>query len=318
MITVVGFNTAIDRRVDLEALQPGRVQRAVSADARPGGKGLHVAETVAALGEPVVLVGLTDAAHADELQNRLRTRGVEWRPVHTTRPLRQCLAIHEADGRVTEILEPGATLDSAAREALLDAVRGAFDRSSVLVFSGSLPCGFASDAYASLIREASARGVRCLLDTSGAALREGIGARPWLVKPNADEAAALLGRRVDGMEGAVDCVRQLQRGGVARAVVTLGAAGAVGFDGEHLWRATSAPATVRNSVGSGDCFLAGLAVGAARDESLDAALRRAVACGAANAESADTGYAPLDRVTAWLPRVMVEALPAGAGSRPHS
>ncbi|MGH8146790.1 MAG: 1-phosphofructokinase family hexose kinase [Rhodanobacteraceae bacterium] len=317
MITVVGFNTAIDRRVDLGALQPGRVQRAVAAEARPGGKGLHVAETVAALGEPVTLVGLTDAAHADALRNRLHTRGVEWRPVHTARPLRQCLAIHEADGRVTEILEPGATLDSAIREALLGAVRSALDESNVLVFSGSLPRGFASDTYAGLIREASARGVRCLLDASGEALREGIVARPWLVKPNVDEAASLLGRRVDSMDDAVDCARELHRHGVARAVVTLGAAGAVGFDGEGLWRATSAPAEVRNSVGSGDCFLAGLAVGAVRDESIDVALRRAVACGAANAESADTGCVSLDRVAAWLPRVRVEAVPAGIGSRLH-
>lgn len=317
MITVVGFNTAIDRRVDLDVLQSGRVQRAVSADVRLGGKGLHVAETVAALGESVVLVGLTDGAHADALRNRLRTRGVEWRPVHTAQSLRQCLAIHESDGRVTEILEHGATLDPAIQEALLATARSALDQSDVLVFSGSLPRGFASDTYARLIREARAHGVRCLLDASGEALREGVVARPWLVKPNADEAASLLGRPVRGVDDAVDCVRQLHCAGVARAVVTLGAAGAVGFDGEGLWRATSAPAEVRSSVGSGDCFLAGLAVGAARDESLDVALRRAVACGAANAVNADMGYATLDGVAAWLPRVMVEVVPARIGSQPR-
>lgn len=315
MITVVGFNTAIDRRVDLDVLQPGRVQRALSADARPGGKGLHVAETVAALGEPVTLVGLTDDVHADALRNRLLARGVAWRPVHGAQPLRQCLAIHEADGHITEVLEPGATLDSAVREALLGTVRSALDESDVLVFSGSLPRGFASDTYAGLIREAGARGVRCLLDASGEALREGIAAKPWLVKPNADEAASLLGRRVDNSDDAIDCVRELHREGVACAVVTLGAVGAVGFDGESLWRATSAPVEVRNSVGSGDCFLAGLAVGATRDESLPLALRRAIACGAANAESVDTGCVSLDRVDAWLPRVMVEAVPVRIGSR---
>jgi tagatose 6-phosphate kinase len=117
------------------------------------------------------------------------------------------------------------------------------------------------------------------------------------------------------MDDAADCARGIHRAGVAHAVVTLGAAGAVGFDGEGLWRATSAPAEVRSSVGSGDCFLAGLAVGAARNEPLDIALRRAVACGAANAESADAGCVSLDRVAAWLPRVGVDAVPAGTGAR---
>lgn len=317
MITVVGFNTAIDRDIRLDALEPGRVQRATSASARLGGKGLHVAETVAALGEPVRLIGLTDAAHADELRQRLDARGIEGRLVDATRPLRQCLAIHEADGRVTEILEAGEPLEPAVGTALLTAARDAGGDSRVLVFSGSLPRGLAPDAYAELIRATGARGTRCLLDASGAALRSGIAAKPWLVKPNADEASALFGRPVRGLDEAVACARQLHRGGVSCAVVTLGALGAVGFDGETAWRASATPPEVRNGVGSGDCFLAGLAVATARAEPLEAALRLAAACGAANAESVDAGNAPADRIAAWVPRVTVGALPDSAGAAPR-
>lgn len=315
MITVVGFNTAMDRRIDLDVLRPGTVQRATSGQPRPGGKGLHVAQTVAALGEPVCLVGLSDAEHDDSLRDYLRTRGVEWHPVRSAQPLRQCLAVHEADGRVTEILEPGALLNLGTREALLAAVYAALDRSSVVVCTGSLPRGFAAGTYGDLVREANKRGVRCLLDASADALRDGIRAKPWLVKPNADEAASLLGRPVHGVNDAVDCARLLRREGIARAVITLGGQGAVGFDGETLWRATcTAPVNVRDSVGSGDCFLAGLAVGVVRSEALDVSLRRAVACGVANAESGETGYAPPARVAAWLPHVAVDALPVAAGA----
>lgn len=313
MITVVGFNTAMDRRIDLDVLRPGTVQRATSVQLRPGGKGLHVAQTIAALGEPVCLVGLSDAEHDDSLRDYLRTRGVEWRQVRSVHPLRQCLAVHEADGRVTEILEPGALLNPGTREALLAAAYAAIERSSVVVCTGSLPRGFAAGTYGDLVREASKRDARCLLDASADALREGIRAKPWLVKPNADEAAFLLGRPVHGVQDAIDCARLLQREGVARAVVTLGGQGAVGFDGETLWRAVcTAPVDVQDSVGSGDCFLAGLAVGAVRHETLDASLRRAVACGVANAESSETGHASPERVAAWLPHVAVDALPVAA------
>lgn len=313
MITVVGFNTAIDRRIDLDILRPGAVQRATSSQPRPGGKGLHVAQTIAALGEPVCLVGLSDDEYDDALREHLRARGVEWHPVRAAQPLRQCLAIHEVDGRVTEILEPGALTNPGTRDALLAAASAAFDRSRVVVCTGSLPRGFATDTYANLVREANTRGIRCLLDASAEALREGIAAQPWLVKPNADEAASLLGRPVAGVDAAVECARQLQRNGIERVVVTLGAQGAVGVEDDTVWRAVCAePVTVRDSVGSGDCFLAGLAVGAARGEALDVSLRRATACGVANAEGGETGYASAARVAAWESRVTVESLPAVA------
>lgn len=317
MITVVGFNTAIDRRIDVVRLQPGAVQRATAAATRPGGKGLHVAETAAALGEPVRLVGLTTDVDGVALAERLSARRVAWQPVLSSGPLRQCLAIHEADGRVTEVLEPGPALDARACAALLATAREAMAKSDIMVFTGSLPRGLPPDTYATLIGDARACGVRCLLDASAAALHAGIGAKPWLMKPNADEAAAVLGRPVRGVDDALACARLLHRRGVARAVVTLGALGAVGFDGTAAWHANSTvPVTVQDSVGSGDCFLAGLAVGAVHGESLELALRRAVACGVANAESLDTGYASLERVAAWLPRVSVEplALPPMAAS----
>ena len=58
MITIAGFNTSIDRWLDLKVLNPGEVQRVREVGSSPGGKGLHVALTCAALGEEVRLVGI--------------------------------------------------------------------------------------------------------------------------------------------------------------------------------------------------------------------------------------------------------------------
>lgn len=315
MIAIAGFNTALDRRLDVEALHAGSVQRARSAAVRPGGKGLHVAQTVAALGEHVSLVGLDDVVHEVALRDYTRGHGIEWHGVRAPHDLRQCLAIHEADGRVTEILEPGPELGASVRDALLTALDACMADARILVLSGSLPRGFAADAYARIIRAAAARGVRCLLDASGEALRAGIAAQPWLVKPNADEASALWGRPVRDVDAAAGFTQWLHGRGIERVIVTLGARGAVAGDGQGLWHAQSAPVEVRDSVGSGDCFLAGLAVAAARGETPDAALRLAIACGAGNAEGGETGLATPARVAAWLPRVTVTQLAPAAQER---
>lgn len=311
MITVAGFNTAVDRRLDIDTLQPGAVQRAVSASAVPGGKGLHVAQTVVALGEPASLVGLGDAAHDDLLRSHLQVRGVAWHGIRVSQDLRQCLAIHETSGRVTEILEPGPELSASVGRELLAGVEALLEDAQVLVLSGSLPPGLGAGTYARLIRKAKARDVPCLLDASGDALCRGIEAGPWLVKPNADEASALWGKPVQGIDDAVACARWLHARGLAQVVITLGGQGAVGFDGDNAWHAQLSAGEVRNSVGSGDCFMAGLAVSIARGQSLGAAMRCATACGTANAQNEETGFASREQVDALFPQVRIRPVDNG-------
>lgn len=70
MITVGGFNTAVERFADTDALRPGEVIRTTNVRVWPGGKGLHVAQAVAELGEPVRLVGIIDETHHDWLDRK--------------------------------------------------------------------------------------------------------------------------------------------------------------------------------------------------------------------------------------------------------
>ena len=290
MITVGGFNTAIDRLVTLDALEPGVVQRATAVQSYPGGKGVHVAQTIAALGEPVQLVGLVDAMHRNFIARRMSERGVLFHGVEIPGELRQCLALRESDGRITEVLDPGPLLSRATREQLLHTLGRAIDNSEALVLSGSLPRDFDADTYAQIVRQASRSGMPCLVDASGEALLHVADAGAWLIKPNRDEAMQLTGHSLDNVEQAADLVRALAARGIARPVVTLGALGAVGFDGDAVWHASLRLEQTQNAVGSGDCFLAGLAVAQQRGLLFAEALRLAVACGAANAMNEETGF----------------------------
>ncbi len=317
MITVAGFNTAIDCRVDLGQLRPGEVQRATGWTALPGGKGLHVAQTVAALGEPVRLLGLEDAAHSEVLRTHLLARGVEWHPIRTSGDLRQCLALRESDGRVTEILGRGPAADDGVQRALVDGVLQLLETTDVLVLSGSLPPGLDPHTYALLVTAAIQRSIPCLVDASGEVLRYAVAAGPTIVKPNADEASALLNAEVCDVPDAVACARELHERGVACPVITLGALGAIAFDGVTVWRAWSDPAQRRNPVGSGDCFLAAMAVGVARHEAFESTLVHAIACGAANAETEETGFVEATLVAAWKARVQVQRLEGSTRSSGH-
>jgi 1-phosphofructokinase family hexose kinase len=314
MITVAGFNTALDKLVDVDVLRAGAVQRISAVRLSFGGKGLHVAQTIASLGERVRLVGLVDAASGPKIAALMRERGVEFHGIEVPSTIRTCLAIRERDGRMTELLEPGPEPDAATREKMLATFRGLALESDLAVMSGSLPPGLDDATYADLVRELQSAGVPCLVDASGATLHLAIEARPFLVKPNRDEAATLFGKTVDDIDAAAASLRALLAQGVPMPVVSLGADGVVAAHGNDMLHASVTLESVVSAIGSGDCLLAGLTVGLVRGDNLETMLRLGAACGAANA-GAGLGHAQRADVEALLPRVCTTAIaPAGTST----
>jgi tagatose 6-phosphate kinase len=308
VIVVGGFNPAVDRLLDLPALAHGAVNRAQRARALPGGKGLHVALTVAALGEPATLVGPCDARHASWFASYLKARGVRFEAVAIHDEIRTCLALREPDGGITEILEPGPMVEPEAaaqlRARFLDASRSA----SLAVLSGSLPRGLPASTYADRIDELRKAGTPCLLDTSGEALVLGAARLPALVKPNRDELGDLAGAPVCDVPAALASLRSLQARGLACVVVSLGAEGALAAWHGRLARVQTPRVAARNPVGSGDCLLGGLAVACARGLGPEEALRLGIACGAANAAGDDTGVVARSDVERLAPTVSIDWL----------
>jgi 1-phosphofructokinase family hexose kinase len=308
MITVAGFNTAIDRLIELDALKVGDVHRARAEQVYPGGKGVHVAQTIAALGERVQLIGLVDAPHRNLICRRMSERGVLFHGVEVSGELRHCMALRVPDGKITEILGQGPQLTQAECDGLLRDFRRSVDESDLVILSGSLPRGFDATTYADLASHVKNLGLRCMVDASGEVMRHAVQARPFLIKPNRDEISELHHKPVNDLQAAVESVRGLLAQGVSMPVVTLGALGAIAGSASGIWHAELTLEHVRNTVGSGDCLLAGLAVGVVRNMSLEDTLRLGAACGAANAQGEETGFVERRAVEALLPQVRVQRL----------
>src|SRR5206468_7296412 len=124
-------------------------------------------------------------------------------------------------------------------------------RCAVIVFSGSLPPGVPSDIYATFIRIAQGFGARIILDTCEAALKEGMAARPDLVKPNRAEVEELLGTKIDGEQGLIDAARRLLAMGPGAVVISLGADGALLASAERLVRARPPSNKTGSTIGAG-------------------------------------------------------------------
>jgi 1-phosphofructokinase family hexose kinase len=319
MLVCVSANPAIDRRLQLERIAVGEVNRAVSAQPFPGGKAAHVAMVAHALGAEVTWVGFLGGAAGEDLESGLSALGIPLTVVRTRAETRANLEIIARDGTVTEILEPGGSVSDGEVERLISACRDIFaecGKGSQVALSGSLPPGAPADFYAELIRLAHLYSCRVLLDTSGEALREGLSATPDLVKPNRVEAAWFTGHPVSNVD-AVMAAQQMIEAGARSVAVSLGADGIIWKrDANSAVLITEPPkVAARSTVGCGDAALAGFAVAHARGLRDEEALCLAVACGTANCLAESPGMISPIEVERFMRQVSVRPVQAGQGIR---
>lgn len=284
MIVCVSLNPALDRRIVLKTLELGAVNRALSAAATPGGKSANVAVAARALGSSVRYLGLLGGPTGRAVAQALSSHGVEVESVETAAETRINLELVDSRG-VTEVLEPGSAPTPQELVELVARCHKVFQASApnaVVAFSGSLPPGMANDVYARLIELARAQGLRSILDSSGASLEQALGAQADFVKPNREEAEALLQRRIVTPYDAKEAAQQLLRRGPRAAIVSLGSAGLVGTDGEGALLIEPPVVDSLSTVGCGDATVAGLAVALERSYERAEQLAFAAACGAAN------------------------------------
>ncbi|MGH9754458.1 MAG: 1-phosphofructokinase family hexose kinase [Blastocatellia bacterium] len=287
MILCVSANPAIDRRLRMERLTVGAVNRAYSAEAAPGGKAAHVAMAARALGEESLWIGFLGGATGEECERGLTALGIQVNAVRISAATRVNLEIIDDAGVVTEALEPGGAVTAEEVSRMFRVCRELFARhreKAVAVMSGSLAPGAPDDFYATLIRAARASGCRTLLDASGKPLLAALEAAPDLVKPNREEATWATKLAVTGGASAVEAARRMIERGARSAAISLGADGLVWLREKDAAPLFAPPLKVdaRSAVGSGDATIAGFAVAAMRGLDAEDTLRLATACGAAN------------------------------------
>ena len=278
-IVTVTLNPAIDRTVWVEALIPGTTIRTADTHARIGGKGINVARGVARIGAPVIALGLAGEDQATPIERYLDSLGVPSRFIRTPGETRTNLKIIEqANGRLTEINGSGAEVSTHEVDALELELLSVVDQGDVgvVVLAGSLPMGVDASVYArwtGLLRSRQSS-LRVLADASDEALEQVARARPFFLKPNRVEAAALTRRRIETDADAAEAVQVIVALGVRGVLLSLGSAGAVAGWGSAVEPLPSSPISVppgqlQTTVGAGDAMVARIAVELAKLDGAD-------------------------------------------------
>ena len=283
MILCLNLNAAIDKTIIVSSFEIDKIHRPESVMALAGGKGCNVARALKTLGEESVVAGWVGGLAGQFIERELHQEGIPTDFVHTDFESRTCTSILDRENQtMTEIYEKGEPVPTEKVEQLRNRIRTVIGQYKAVTLSGSLPPGVPPDFYAEVIEIAKEEGVLTFLDTSGEALRRGVEARPFLVKPNEAEMKSLLGVQssdaLDFAQAAVEISTRYE----TNVILSLGADGAIAAKGQNVYIVKSPAVDTKSAVGSGDCMLAGLTYGVLRGYSLEEMIIAGVAAGTAN------------------------------------
>ncbi|OAN81229.1 hypothetical protein A8B78_09465 [Jannaschia sp. EhC01] len=287
-IVTLTLNPALDLETSLAEMRPREKLRCTPPRSDPGGGGINVARAIHALGftarAAVALGGPTGATIATALQEA----GIDVLPLAAPGPTRQNLSVIEAStGEQFRFIFPGPTWTPADLAAVEPPLSKAVVAGDILVLSGSLPPGLAAEALVELAMSHVARGVRVVVDTSGAALVAMVAAARGmnLLRMDGPEAEELWGRPLPRAADSADAAQAMVKDGVAEAVIIArGKEGSVLATANGRWFAPAADVPVVSVTGAGDSFVAAATLAMSRG----AAWPEVLSCGCSAASAAVT------------------------------
>lgn len=308
MILALNLNASLDKIYTVDKLIYGGVIRAYDIQNTAGGKGIHIANVCKVLDEACVVTGFLGGNIGNYIAEQLTQKAIEHDFVSIENETRTCINIATSDGNQTEVLEAGPAISDSEREAFIEKYTELLQQADIVVASGSLPTKVPLDFYGILAQKARSLNKKFILDTSGQTLKESLQYQPFMIKPNKDEIEALTGKKIETVQDAITEVRKFRQQGIEMPIVSLGKDGSViGYE-DKIYHAMPPRYKAINAVGSGDAFVAGIAIGLQRKYPIVDVIKLGSACGTANVLEAESGFVSTENVEKIFKLVKVEVI----------
>ena len=309
MIATLTLNPSLDKTVTVEGLVIDEANRWTSFRRDPGGKGINVSRVIHELGGETVVYGFVGGIDGEALEHLLKQQGVPFNFTQIEGEIRSNFIITNLKTRrQTRIDAPGPCISRGELENLIAEITRIEPKPQFLVMAGSVPPGVPDDIYRQLIVEAKERGIRTVFDSDDEWLRQGIEAKPDIIKPNVYEAEQLLGIKLKDEAAIVQAAKALIAQGIEIVIISRGSGGMIVASGDNIFKVVPPQVEVRSTVGAGDSAIAGLVMSLSGGAGIEEASRLAVAAGTATALTPGTALCHRDDVEKLLPQIEIQRL----------
>lgn len=260
-VVTITLNPALDLTGSLDSLLVGSVSLVGKSNLHAAGKGVNVAKVLSDLGADVTVTGFLGKDNPELFHQLFDDIQVNNEFVEVQGATRINVKLVEANGQVSDINFPGVQVTKEELERFEQTLFRLAETHDYFVLAGSLPGGVSAEQCAAWIEKLHQLGKKVLFDSSKTALRAGIEAQPWLIKPNDEELSDLIGDHLSTPEQCQSAAQMLSNKGIANIAVSMGADGVMWLNQGQWLHAKPPRMSVVSTVGAGDTLVAGLCWG---------------------------------------------------------
>lgn len=280
-VVTLTLNPVLDKTTTVERLIAEQKMRCPNPTLAPGGGGINVSRGIHELGGQSVALFPSGGANGLIFTNLLQQQKIEFETIPTTAQTRESFIVADLSTnhqyRFNAVGEPISEKEADDLLAKIEQLRP-----EILVASGSLPPGLASNFYEKVAALANRLDSKFILDTSGEPLRQAADEGLFLLKPNLSELAALVGAENLELDDIDDAAREIIASGKCQVVVvSLGPAGAMLVTRDFQEQIPAPSVKKLSTVGAGDSMVAGMVWAFSKGKNLAEMTRWGVACGSA-------------------------------------
>lgn len=310
-VATLTMNPSIDVASTVDRVVPEHKLRCTEPRFEPGGGGINVSRALQILGGRSLALYPAGGPPGVMLQHLLGHEKLEHRALPIDGWTRENVAILESEtGHQYRLIMPGPRLREREWRSCLDCLEALQPRPAYVVASGSLPPGAPEDFYVRVARICSGVGARFVLDTSGDALRQAAErGNIFLLKPNLRELGQIAGSELADRKERIEAARSLVESGRCEVVVvSMSDEGAFLVSRAASLQLAAPRVELGSRVGAGDSMVAGIVLGLARGDSIEAAARLGVAAGTAAVITPGTELCRREDTEELFPRISARPL----------
>jgi len=295
-ILTVSLNPAVDKTVKVSKFKIGYDFREEAIFLSAGGKGINVSRVLKKLNTDNIAYGFLGGTSGAYIKKQLEKEGIKNDFAIIKGLTRTSFTVIDPElNTITRILERGPQVSKQELILFKKKFLTLFKNCQCVVLSGRNIPGAQDSIYAELIRVAKKKGIITILDTSAKPYRLGIREKPFMIKPNLNEAEDIASKKLDSFLKMKKFINSLHKKGIKIIALTLGSRGAIVSNQKELIFAQPPKLKRKSPVGCGDAFIAGFISSYLKHKTLKECVRMATACGAANALSINPGF--IDTIT---------------------
>ena len=258
MLYTVTFNPSLDYHVKVPNLKSGAVNRTSQERLAIGGKGINVSLELMELGHETQALGFVAGFTGKAIVDEAARLNLDHDFIEVAGISR--INVKIKSNTETDINGSGVIISQKNIEELTYKLSEKLKGGDWVIISGSVPSYLDDKVYAHLIDDLrDIKDINFVVDACGGLLLETLRYRPFLIKPNLYELCELfnVSTSIDS-KTIVMYARKLQTMGARNVIVSLGSMGAVMVtETDQAMYVRAAVGQLVNSVGAGDCMIAG-------------------------------------------------------------